>query len=709
MTFSGAAEGTAEISCDGTTHASMAFSLAPLPPQTPPEPLLAATEEERLRKVARPYEVFGEQGFSYGPAFALLEGVEVLLGGEAASRLRSSRRLCPGVIDAAMQLATFARGGVMGIPARIASFAWWPGDGAVSAARASAASEEGHAVQMVDASGAAVASVHGLQLVSFTPPTRLAFKTLDQARATSDGSKGPPASLVITVAADGGSPLPHLRRVTEAATKAAVAVHVPDDAPWRAVVQSHAWDLGIPVVDAAGLPLAEPSLRSLPPPPPTALTPPDKPYVVRVVAGGAVRFEQRPAAHGLAAGEVELRADIWALNFRDVLLAKGAMSDVVAGKALGLGGECVGVVTRVGEGVRHVIVGERVVAAPPAGMGSYLTTDGRWVWRAPKDASDEEAVSGSVAYATAWLALHWQARIRSGDAVLVHSAAGGVGLAAVHLCLAAGCTVYATASTDAKHQHLLALGVAAVFTSRRPSAFSTGVRAATGGDGVDVVLNSLAGEESVRASLSLLRPFGQFCELGKRDAYADAPLRQGAFLAGLSYHASHLDVLMLKHPQRGERLFEEVRASCTDLPDHVGFHYSPDLSSISPPPPPPGACRAALAAWPAIHDVSDGAAECGARLHEPGLAHWQGAGRCLGRARHCTAAAGNWASRRCSAALAGCLGRRVGPGVPRGPSTRRLRGGDVTDQHGGGESGGDAQSSGGRDGARRRRSAAAGD
>ena len=84
-------------------------------------------------------------------------------------------------------------------------------------------------------------------------------------------------------------------------------------------------------------------------------------------------------------------------------------------------------------------------------------------------------------------------------------------------------------------------GARAVFSSREPAAFGAGVRAATGGRGVDAVLNSLAGEEAVQTSLGLLRPFGQFCELGKRDAYADAPLRQRAFLNGVSRHASRPD------------------------------------------------------------------------------------------------------------------------------------------------------------------------
>ena len=204
-------------------------------------------------------------------------------------------------------------------------------------------------------------------------------------------------------------------------------------------------------------------------------------------------------------GRGEVRTSLWALNFRDVLVAKGAIPTEVAGASLGLGGECVGVVARIGDGVSGLRPGQRVVCVPPDGMGSLLRTDARWVTAAPEGASDEACVSGTMVYATAWLALHVQARVTAGDTVLVHSAAGGVGLAAVHLCLRAGCAVLGTASTDAKRELLLRLGVSAVFNSRDAHAFSEGVRAATAGAGVRVVLNSLAGEAAA-ASLRLLRP-----------------------------------------------------------------------------------------------------------------------------------------------------------------------------------------------------------
>ena len=146
-------------------------------------------------------------------------------------------------------------------------------------------------------------------------------------------------------------------------------------------------------------------------------------------------------------------------------------------------------------------MGDLVIATPPDGMGSYLVADARVVTRAPAGMRPTEAVAGTCAYATAWLALHWMANIRPGERVLIHSAAGGVGLAALHLCQRRGCEVYATASTEEKRQLLRVLGAKA-FHSRRVADFEEGILEATNGEGVDVVLNSLSGR-AIPASLHL--------------------------------------------------------------------------------------------------------------------------------------------------------------------------------------------------------------
>jgi len=267
-----------------------------------------------------------------------------------------------------------------------------------------------------------------------------------------------------------------------------------------------------------------------------------------------------PAAH-----EVEVKASLWALNFRDVLVAVGAIPAEVAGQKLGIGGECYGEVVNVGENVSNLSVGDLVVAVPPDGMGSFATIDSQWVGIAPPAMTPEEAVSGTAVYATAWLGLHWLAHISGGEKVLIHSAAGGVGLAAINLCLRAGCTVYATASTAEKREFLLSLGVAAAFDSRNVADFVDGIKLVTKGEGVDVVLNSLSGE-AIEASMRLLSPFGRFIEIGKRDQYEDTKVGLSPFLNGIMYAAAHLDVLMLRQPKRCRKLLEEVWAVMPELP-----------------------------------------------------------------------------------------------------------------------------------------------
>ena len=152
--------------------------------------------------------------------------------------------------------------------------------------------------------------------------------------------------------------------------------------------------------------------------------------------------------------QVEIRTQYWALNFRDVLVALGVIPMDVAGQSLGIGGECVGTVTAVGAGVNHVAVGDTVVALPPDGLGRYVVTDAAFVFRKPPNLDSRDAVGITLAYATAWLALKHLGRVAAGDRVLVHSAAGGVGLAAVQIAHHFGAEVYATCSTAEKRQCL---------------------------------------------------------------------------------------------------------------------------------------------------------------------------------------------------------------------------------------------------------------
>ncbi len=224
--------------------------------------------------------------------------------------------------------------------------------------------------------------------------------------------------------------------------------------------------------------------------------------------------------------EVEIRVTAAGLNFLDVLSALGTLPIDRPGP---LGHECAGEVVAVGAGVTDLATGDHVVALAAGCFGGYATTAADFVVRRPEGLTAENAASLPVAYLTARYGLEVLADLRAGERVLIHAAAGGVGLAAVAVAQRIGAEVFATAGSAEKRAYLLGLGVRHVFDSRS-LAFEGDVLAATGGTGVDVVLNSLAGE-FIGASVRVLAPQGRFLEIGKRgvwDAAQIAAVRPGA-------------------------------------------------------------------------------------------------------------------------------------------------------------------------------------
>lgn len=264
------------------------------------------------------------------------------------------------------------------------------------------------------------------------------------------------------------------------------------------------------------------------------------------------------------AGEIEIAVAATGLNFRDVMWAQGllpheALEEGSAGMALGL--ECSGVVVRVGSASRFA-VGDRVMAACSGGFSSHLTVPDVAAMPVPDDMTLDLAAALPVVFQTAVYALNEVARIAPGESVLIHGAAGGVGLAAIQVAQAAGARVLVTAGSPAKRRFLQALGIDDVFDSRTLG-FEDAVRAATGGRGVDVVLNSLAGEAMER-SVACLAPFGRFLELGKRDFMANSPLGLRAMRRNISYHGIDLDQVMAQRPERALRALEQVIAGFRD-------------------------------------------------------------------------------------------------------------------------------------------------
>lgn len=254
-------------------------------------------------------------------------------------------------------------------------------------------------------------------------------------------------------------------------------------------------------------------------------------------------------------GEVLVEVRAAGLNFRDLLTALGQMP-LPAGGAFVPGGEASGVVRAVGAGVGHVAAGDKVVAIARGALATHVIAPAHAVARMPANLDFERAAGLPIVFLTAVHALESVARLERGERVLIHAGAGGVGLAAIQVARALGATVLATAGSDDKRAMLRGLGVEHVFDSRS-LAFVEGVRAATGGEGVDVVLNSLAGE-FIAAGLGVLRPGGRFVEIGKRDLLADAKLGLAPFLRNLAFGAFDLGLMVDQRHPRLPAMFDEL-------------------------------------------------------------------------------------------------------------------------------------------------------
>ncbi len=262
-------------------------------------------------------------------------------------------------------------------------------------------------------------------------------------------------------------------------------------------------------------------------------------------------------------GEVALRIEAAGLNFRDLMWAQGLLPEEVleagfAGPTLGM--ECAGVVEAAGPGV-PLRPGARVFGVAPAALAARAVTRVEALAALPDGLGFEAAATIPVAFMTALYALEDCARLQPGETVLIHGGAGAVGLAALQVAQAVGARVAMTAGSTAKRAFLRAAGAELVLDSRDPG-FADALRR-NWPEGVDVVLNSLAGEAMER-SLALVRPFGRFVELGKRDFVENrrAPLRP--LRRNATYFAVDVDELPRARLGLAARLLGRIRDGVQD-------------------------------------------------------------------------------------------------------------------------------------------------
>ncbi|MDT5133097.1 MAG: polyketide synthase 5, partial [Mycobacterium sp.] len=272
-------------------------------------------------------------------------------------------------------------------------------------------------------------------------------------------------------------------------------------------------------------------------------------------------------------GQIEVAISASSVNFADVLVAYGRYPSL-EGRLPQLGTDFAGVVTAVGRDVTDHQVGDHVGGLSANGCwGTFVTCDANLAVTLPPGLADEQAAAVTTAHATAWHGLHDLARITRGDRVLIHSATGGVGQAAIAIARAAGAQIFATAGSEQRRQSLHDIGIEHVYDSRGIG-FTDLVRHDTEGCGVDIVLNSVTGAAQ-RAGIELLALGGRFVEIGKRDIYGDSRLGLFPFRRNLAFFGVDVGLMTVSHPQKIRDLLKTVYQLTADgsLPIPESTHY----------------------------------------------------------------------------------------------------------------------------------------
>ncbi|KAI3394363.1 hypothetical protein diail_2874 [Diaporthe ilicicola] len=250
---------------------------------------------------------------------------------------------------------------------------------------------------------------------------------------------------------------------------------------------------------------------------------------------------------------IEIQVKAVGLNFKDVLVALGNLNENK------LGVDASGIVTRVGKDVTSFKPGDRVMTASCDTFATYVRLPSQGAIAMPDAMSFEDAASMPLIFLTAYYALVTAGGLVRGESLLIHAAAGGVGQAAIILARHIGCEIFATVGSDGKKQLIMEqYGIPEdhIFSSRDTS-FARGIMRATSGRGVDVVLNSLAGE-ALRLSWHCLAKFGRFLEIGKADLFANTGLDMAPFLDNKSYIGVNLLDFENNPTPRAVRLWADV-------------------------------------------------------------------------------------------------------------------------------------------------------
>ena len=257
--------------------------------------------------------------------------------------------------------------------------------------------------------------------------------------------------------------------------------------------------------------------------------------------------------------EVEIDVHATGLNFRDIMYALGLLSDEAvengfSGPTLGL--EFSGTIKSVGSNINNYTVGDKVLGFSPSSFSNRIVTKTNNITHIPPHISHEAAATIPSTFFTVYYSLHYLARLQPGEKILIHGATGGVGLAAIQIAKWIGAEIYATVGSEEKRDFLKLLGIKHIYDSRSLS-FADEIMEQTQGLGIDVVLNSLSGE-AINRNFQILKPFGRFLELGKRDFYENTKIGLRPFRNNISYFGIDADQLLQVHSEFTKKMYLEM-------------------------------------------------------------------------------------------------------------------------------------------------------
>jgi NADPH:quinone reductase-like Zn-dependent oxidoreductase/acyl transferase domain-containing protein len=267
----------------------------------------------------------------------------------------------------------------------------------------------------------------------------------------------------------------------------------------------------------------------------------------------SLRFEVDPdASRDLSPYEIEVEPAFSGLNFMDCLVALGRVPQNT------LGVECAGTVVRSGER-SDLVRGDRVMLCTNGTIRSRARCHCKSAIKIPDDLSFREAAALPGTAATVYHALHNIAHLQAGESILIHAGAGATGQMAIQMATQVGAIVYTTVGSKEKKAFVMGnyeIPESNIFYSRNAS-FAQKIKRITNGQGVDVVLNSLAGDSLV-ASWESIASFGRFIDIGKRDIYAHKTLPMYPFAKNTSFSVVDLAAIWSQRPEMMRRIFEAV-------------------------------------------------------------------------------------------------------------------------------------------------------